>query len=86
MARRIGFPRGVCHAPSVVSHPNDPEVLLIRISHWLWKWYRAEGRPKYLSSSIDSMVAVKDAYREPMRRSREAAGERFREMHRAKRR
>ena len=67
---------GVSRVSSVVSHSDNMEVLLIRITHWLWRWYRL--RPSlYLSDAIDDMARVKNTYREPMRENREASANRI---------
>ena len=79
---RIGRKGGVSASPSVVSHADNLEVLLIRISHWLWKWYRAEGRPTYLDQAIRNMAFVKFEYREPARKARAEATERIRKVRR----
>jgi len=81
-ARRstIASKGGIRRVPSVVSHADNLEVLLIRISHWLWKWYRAEDRPQYLSEAIDYMAVVKFQYRKPLRENRQAAAERMRRV------
>lgn len=74
---------GVSLANSCVSHGDDYEVLLIRVSHWLWKWYRTtpdRNYASYLSDSIDSVARVKQAFREPMRANREAQSERMKKV------
>ena len=77
-SRAFGLPR------KGVSHPESMEVLLIRTSHWLWRWYRAENRPTYLSDAIQAMVRVKMAYREPRKLMLERASKRMKERYRAK--
>lgn len=67
-----------------VSHTDAPEILLIRISHWLWRWYRDENRPTYLSEAIDDMARVKHEFREPLRANREASAERMRAVSNAR--
>lgn len=66
------------HQQMVTSHVNNPEVLLIRISHWLWKWYRESNRPRYLDLAIQDMARVKEEYRAPRRVNRLAQSERMR--------
>jgi hypothetical protein len=79
------FRKGIPRALACVSHKDSPEVLLIRVSHWLWKWYRAENRPTYLSFAIGDMVRVKMLYREPRKADLEAASERMRKMRKMRR-
>jgi hypothetical protein len=83
--RRMAFAGGVYAANSGFSHRNDPEVLLIRVSHWLWKWWRASRRQdRSLEAAIEAMAAVKEAYRAPVRASRAERDDRLRQIRRSR--
>ena len=70
------------------SHSNDPEILLIRIGHWLWKWHKAArgidpAEAKVNLAACESVWAAKETYRAPLRAqaeiNRAAKAERMRE-------
>ena len=85
--RRMPVRGGVCAANSGFNHSNDPEVLLIRVSHWLWKWWRAGSkRDKSLETAIEAMAAVKEEFREPMRAVQAQRVDRLRRIHRLRER
>lgn len=43
---------------------RNPEALLIRVSHWLWRWWRAGYRQDWsLEAAIEDVAEVKRAYR-----------------------
>ena len=84
--RRAALRSGKRHEKPCVSHADNYEVLLIRVSHWLWKWYRETPALSYLSDAIEDMARIKQAFREPMKVYRAAAGERMRAYHAEKRR
>jgi hypothetical protein len=77
----MAFAGGVYAANSGFIHRNDPEVLLIRVSHWLWKWWRASYRQdRSLEAAIEAMAAVREAYRAPVRASRAERDDRLRQI------
>ena len=83
--RRMPIRGGVCAANSGFSHSNDPEILLIRVSHWLWKWWRAGSkRDKSLETAIESMAAVKEEFRAPMQAIQAQRVDRLRQIHRSR--
>jgi hypothetical protein len=69
---------------SVVSH-SDPEMLLIRIGHHLWRWRKAAMREGGFSAAYPYMCAcesvweAKREYRQP-RQERNAATEKRRKL------
>jgi hypothetical protein len=85
--RRMPIRGGVCAGNSGFSHSNNPEVLLIRVSHWLWKWWRAGSRKdKSLEMAIEAMAAVKEEFRAPMRAVQAQRVDRLRRIHRLRER
>lgn len=74
------------------THSGNPEVLLIRVGHFLWKEYKQLTRNKNFAgasiylASCEAVWAAKEAYRVPLRARTENNQEAFRERTRARHR
>lgn len=75
---------GAGRTKGVVSNAHNPEVLLIRVGHWLWKWEKqanARYQPKearIFGLAWVSVIEAKERYRVPLRESRIKNNETFR--------
>jgi hypothetical protein len=63
------------------SHPGNPEAMLIRVGHYLWKLYKQAKKNQRLTDMLDaaleSVWEVKRLYRAPLQIAKKEARERF---------
>jgi hypothetical protein len=68
----------------VVTHQNEPEVLLIRVGHHLWAWAKSASmryqkeESRIFEMAWVSVIEAKAAFRKPMQESRIKNNEAFR--------